>query len=289
MIKKVFKWLKRIVLSILVLVVLVFGFGLYAMNAMGQTGEKALDELYESGANPTVFLLEHNEAEINTVSVGNPTNQKILFIHGSPGDWSAWNDFLQDSSLRDSFFMVSYDRCGYGNTTHGAQAELENHGESAKAIIDQFGKDEKWIIVGHSYGGAVVAYLLAKYPERIKRAVLAAGAVAPDFQEPRWYNKIARMKLINKLIGNDMRSSNVEMIGLAPSLRDIEEFYSDNKVHQVFIQGRRDVLVSYRSTDYWKSFEMENVSYVLRENMNHFIPWSNPELIFDAIWGRESE
>jgi pimeloyl-ACP methyl ester carboxylesterase len=118
---------------------------------------------------------------------------------------------------------------------------------------------------------------------------LAAGAVAPDFQEPRWYNKLARIKLINKLIGKDMRSSNVEMIGLAPSLRELEDLYENNKVEQVFIQGKKDVLVSYRSTDYWKSFKMKNVTYILREDMNHFIPWSDPNLIFDAIWGRESE
>lgn len=289
MIKQIFKWIKRIAISFGLLMILFAGIGLYAISAMGQTGEKALDELYESGANPTVFLLEHNSAEINTISVGNPVNQKVLFIHGSPGDWSVWNGFLQDSSLRDSFFMVAYDRCGYGKTTHMAQADLANHGESAKAIMDQFGKDEKWIIVGHSYGGAVVAYLLAHYPDRIKRAVLAAGAVAPDFQEPRWYNKLARIKLINKLIGKDMRSSNVEMIGLAPSLRELEDLYENNKVEQVFIQGKKDVLVSYRSTDYWKSFKMKNVTYILREDMNHFIPWSDPNLIFDAIWGRESE
>ena len=286
MLKKIWKWIKRIVISLGVVLVVFIGFALYSLNAMGQTGDKALDELYESGANPTVFLFEYNSAEINTISVGNPVNPKVLFIHGSPGDWSVWNGFLQDSSLHDSFFMVAYDRCGYGKTTIKAQADLANHGESAKAIMDQFGKDEKWIIVGHSYGGAVVAYLLAHYPERIKRAVLAAGAVAPDFQEPRWYNKLARIKLVNKLIGNDMRSSNVEMIGLAPSLRDLTGLYYNNKVDQVFIQGRKDVLVSYKSTDYWKSFEMENVTYVLRNDMNHFIPWSHPELIYDAIWGR---
>ncbi len=277
------KWLRRILVSAILIVVIFIALGIYAMNAMGQNDQKAFDELKNAGATPKIESVDFMGGKINTISVGDPKRQRVLFIHGSPGDWSAWKGFLQDTMLLDSFFMVAYDRCGYGKTTINAQAQLQIHGETAKAIMDQYGNDQKWMIVGHSYGGAVVAYLIANYPNKIERAVLAAGAISPEFQEPRWYNKLAQKSLVNKLIGENMRASNLEMIGLPNGLRLLEEKYQNSEVEQVFIQGKKDVLVPYESMDYWKSLDMPNVTYVFKDDMNHFIPWSNPELIIDAL------
>lgn len=277
------------------------GFGLASIFLLGITGlfysfqnesdseEKTIKEMLEQGVEPTCFLLEWEDEVINTVYVGDPTKQKVLFIHGSPGDWTSWSGLMTDSSLLANFFMISFDRPGYGGTTIDPQADLAEHGRAAIAIMEQFGPNEKFIIAGHSYGGAVVGQVLVSAPERVEKAILAAPAISPDHQEARWYNKMARLKLINMLIGKDMRSSNVEMIGLSESLRNIEDSFPLVQTPQVFIHGEKDILVPYATVDYWQSHKMPSVDYVLRADMNHFVPFSDPDLIIKALLGIEQE
>lgn len=263
---------------------------LYSFKPSADGEVKTIKELKELGADPTCVLLPWGKEQINVVFTGNPTAQKVLLIHGSPGDWTGWSGMLGDSALRADFMMISFDRAGFGETTIGPQEDLKVHGDVAQTVMDQFGPNEKFIVVGHSYGGAVVGQLLADCPEKVERAVFAAPAISPEHQEPRWYNKVARLKIINWAIGKDMRSSNVEMIGLSESLRENEEAWREGPgVPQTFIHGKKDMLVPFQTVDYWKSFNMKEVNYVLRDKMNHFVPWSDPELIMNGIRGIEQE
>jgi len=43
----------------------------------------------------------------------------LLFIHGAPGRWYGYIDYLSDSTLLKNFQMISIDRAGYGNSAKG--------------------------------------------------------------------------------------------------------------------------------------------------------------------------
>lgn len=286
---KIKKVLKIAGIGMFAIVVLAVTGLFYSFQSKDDSQDKTIQEMLEQGVVPTCFLMEYGDDVVNTVYVGDPKKPKILFVHGSPGDWTAWSGLMTDSTLLENYFMISYDRSGYGSTTVDPQPDLAKHGDVAIAVMNQYGPNESFIIVGHSYGGAVVGQILVSAPEKLDKAILAAPAISPGHQEPRWYNKLARRKLINKLIGNDMRSSNVEMIGLSESLRNIEQSFPEVKVPQVFIHGEKDILVPYATVDYWKSHKMTSVDYVLRKDMNHFVPFSDPILIINAIMGIEQE
>jgi len=262
---------------------------LFSFQNSADAQEKTIKEMKELGVEASTFQVPFGDDEINTVYVGNIRNPKLLLIHGSPGDWTGWSGFMTDSILLENFFMIALDRPGFGKTTLDAQKDLAVHGEAATAVMRQFGPNEQFIVVGHSYGGAVVGQLMVSVPEMIEKAVLAAPAISPDHQEARWYNKLARYGLIKAIIGKDMRSSNVEMLGLTESLKNIEEGFDSITVPHTFIHGERDILVPYETVDYWKSHKLSSVEYVLREKMNHFVPWSDPELIKNAILGIKQE
>ena len=52
----------------------------------------------------------------------------------------------------------------------------------------------------------------------------------------------------------------------------------------IVIQGKKDVLVSPENADFARKMLVNApVEFVLVDDMNHFVPWSNPELIHDAI------
>lgn len=257
---------------------------LLSFNMMKKNPDKLMANLAAEGVEVKEQAVDFKGEAIHSVSVGDTNLPLVLFIHGSPGDWTAWEGFFTHEQLSGSYCMIAYDRPGFGETEVPATASLSRQVEAAMAVMDYYGREKKFIVVGHSYGGAVVAGLLARVPERIKKAVLAAPAVAPDYQEPRWYNKLAAKKAVNWMIGKDMRSSNIEMVPLAEELRAIAtELSKSSHIPQVFIHGKKDILVPFETVDYWKEVMPHGVTYILKDDMNHFIPWSHPQFIVDGI------
>jgi pimeloyl-ACP methyl ester carboxylesterase len=52
----------------------------------------------------------------------------------------------------------------------------------------------------------------------------------------------------------------------------------------IVIQGTKDELVPYENVDFAKKMIVNApVEFVIRDGMNHFVPWSNPELIREAV------
>ena len=269
-------------LAIFGVVVLVVGAVVISMP----DGEKSvLKDLEKAGIETTEHTFMYRDTfEVKSRSLGNTDGAKVVFIHGSPGDWTAHSKVFSDSILLKNYHMISIDRAGYGGTTVPAQSDLKIHGEVAWAgIAPHLKPGEKIIVVGHSYGGAVVEQLLLDHPDAIAKAVMVAPTVSPEHQKPRWYNKVARSRVISWMIGKSMRSSNVEMLGLPLSLEANENDLKNIQTPIIYIQGLKDVLVDPVSVDYFKEHVTAQTDFVIVEDMNHFTPWSHPHLIIEAI------
>lgn len=255
-----------------------------SFRSMGQSDDGTVKTLKDAGLDPVFETVLYDSQKVQVIRIGDLTKPKILFVHGSPGDWTAFENIYLDKSISDNYCMIAYDRPGYGGTELPSEPILRIQASVAKTIMDTYANDEKFIVVCHSYGGGVVSQLLVDYPDMLEKAVLAAPALSPDQQEPRWYNKMAKWRIINWFIGDQMRASNIEMLGLAPSLREITDQLSDIQTPTVFIHGERDWLVPYETVSYWqKHVDDQNVDYVLRKKMGHLIPFNFPELIVDGI------
>ena len=72
------------------------------------------------------------------------------------------------------------------------------------------------------------------------------------------------------------------MVGLAPSLKANEPVLKNINEELVMLQGNDDILVPFETIDYFREYGPSQTEYVLVEDMNHFIPWSDPQLIIDA-------
>jgi len=60
--------------------------------------------------------------------------------------------------------------------------------------------------------------------------------------------------------------------------------WANIKATTIVIQGKKDMLVDPRNADFAKKMIVNApVELVAVEDMNHFVPWSNPELITQAI------
>ncbi len=106
----------------------------------------------------------------------------ILCLHGLWGRAETWSDFIQHYGKR--YRIIAPDQRGHGLSSK-PESEYTTE-EMAGDIIEllNFLNIDSVILVGHSMGGAVAAYLTAVYPKYVKAVAIldnsAAGPVEPN-------------------------------------------------------------------------------------------------------------
>ena len=249
-----------------------------------QLSKQKVEKLFEhSPYQPESHFYQVEGRQVHYVSVGADTLPTVLFIHGSPGSWDAFAGFMADSSLLAKVRMVSVDRAGYGKTRGRALKKLPAQAALIQPILENKPSDKPVIVVGHSYGGGVAACMAMNYPEQVASAILVAPTLAPELQKQKWYNTAGSFFLFRWLMAGWLNSSNREMKPLARELEKIESRWTEVRMPVTLIQGENDVLVPFETVDFLKSqMKGDNLEVITRE-MNHFVPWEDPELIHDAV------
>lgn len=107
----------------------------------------------------------------------------ILLLHGQPGSARDWDRVA--SELPGQAETVAIDRPGWDGRSRAAG--LAGNARAALAALDERGIDRA-TIVGHSFGGAVAAWLAVHHPRRVAALVLAAPAAntASLYRVDRW-------------------------------------------------------------------------------------------------------
>lgn len=95
----------------------------------------------------------------------------VLLLHGQPGGAGDWDRVR--AALDSRTRAIAIDRPGWDG--HSAAADLRGNAAAALAALDAHGADRA-TVVGHSFGGAVAAWVAAWYPERVSSLVLIAPA-----------------------------------------------------------------------------------------------------------------
>ena len=105
----------------------------------------------------------------------------VLFVHGNGGNRTQWA--AQISHLRAGRRAVAFDLRGMGEseTARNSDYSVEGFAEDVAAVADALRLD-RFVLVGHSYGGAVVAAYAGKHPGRLAGLVFAD--VAGDIRNP---------------------------------------------------------------------------------------------------------
>jgi pimeloyl-ACP methyl ester carboxylesterase len=225
--------------------------------------------------------------KINYLKVGNENLPLVIFIHGSPGSLSAFIDFMADTSLLSKVQLISIDRPGFGYSNFGyAEPSLEKQAAYFKPILEQNKMHRPIILVGHSLGGPIIARMAMDYPELIDGLILVAGSIDPDLEpNETWFRAPLHTPFLKWILPRSFRASNDELYKLKPELQEMLSMWGKITVPVIVIQGKKDDLVPAGNADFAKKM-LVNSSYVemvLKDNMNHFVPWSNPELIQQAI------
>lgn len=128
-----------------------------------------------TSAVPADFLLEHGYAQVNGLRLHYVTagrGRLMLFVHGFPEFWYAWNEQLAEFA-RD-FRVLAPDMRGINLSDKPAdvkQYRAVELVEDLRQLIEQFGGGRA-IVVAHDWGGAAAWNLAAQHPGCVEQLVI---------------------------------------------------------------------------------------------------------------------
>ena len=141
------------------------------------------------------------------------------------------------------------------------------------------------ILVGHSLGGPLIALMAIEHPDLVDGLVIVAGSIDPELEpNETWFRAPLATPFLSWVLPRSLRASNEEIYHLKPELEKMLPMWSEIKCPVIVIQGKKDSLVPPGNADFARKMLVNApVEFILKDDMDHFVPWSNPELIHQAI------
>lgn len=243
------------------------------------TGSMA--ELFPQGPQPIDQAYSIDGHRIHYVEQpGGPA--RVLFLHGTPGDWQAWAGFLADPRLRARATMIAVDRPGFGESDPGRVVPmLDEQSKLLRPLLD--GPGAPTILVGHSLGGPLAGQIAMDYPAHVRAALLIAPAIDPATERPRWYNYAMTWRISEWLLPREFAWSNREIMPLRAEVAAMAGGWARLPMPLTVLQGMKDGLVDPATADF-AARRLPPQTQVLRvPDLGHLLLWQQPQLVVDAL------
>src|SRR6266498_2926200 len=99
----------------------------------------------------------------------------LVFLHGFGGQAEQWHYQLQKFSLENR--VIALDLRGHGLSDAPASGyTMEQLIEDVETALTLLKVKGKFVLLGHSYGGAIATEYALKHPDRVERLILMATA-----------------------------------------------------------------------------------------------------------------
>lgn len=276
--KKIFSY-KTLLIILGILVIVLLSSRFMNFSADEEEIEMAFSKMdYQ----PISHFEKFEEGDLHYVSIGDSTKRKLVLIHGSPGSWDAWMSLCTETDLLSKYFIIAIDRPGYNKTTLKGKYTLQEQSAFLKPLMEKF--CDSCIVTGHSYGGGLAMQVAMDYPSRIIGVATVSGTVAAPFQKLKWFNYAMSYSPAQWLVSKDLKNSNSEMWRLQKDLPLMNSQLKNFRGKVAIVQGNEDGIVDSQSALFLEQqLKQAKVKMIIKQEMNHFVIWSNMELVLDAL------
>jgi long-chain acyl-CoA synthetase len=100
----------------------------------------------------------------------------IVFIHGFGGRAAYWKYQLEYFALDNRVIALDLRGHGLSDAPH-SRYDVAELVDDVTLLLQALEVPARFTLVAHSFGGAVAAYFINKYPDRVEKLVLIASAV----------------------------------------------------------------------------------------------------------------
>ena len=236
----------------------------------------------------TVFvdsIINFQDFKIHYIQTGNSNLPTLYFVHGSPGSWDAYKNYLTDTLLLKKYRMIALDRPGFGYSNYGKAQDLKTQSERIASFLKIMNNKKTVILVGHSMGGPVIAKMATIEPLLYNNLVFIAGSVDPNAENPEIWRTYLMKKPIRYLIPGALRPSNDELWWLKNDLIYMKPNLKKIISNVTIIHGTKDRLVPYSNMKFMQRefVNAKTLDTISIKNADHFIPWSHFEIVRNAL------
>lgn len=232
---------------------------------------------------------EINGFNIHYLQTGNKDAITLFFVHGSPGSWDAYKEYLKDSLLLSKYRMIAVDRIGFGQSNFGQAENLKTNAFILEEFAKQTANGKPIYLVGHSLGGPTIVQMAADKPQDYATLIILAGSVDPKAEEPENWRPVLMTKPLRYLIPGALRPSNDELWWLKTNLYDLEPKLEKVTSKVIIVHGTKDQLVPYSNAAFLNRelVNAKSLKVVSIKDANHFIPWTHFKEIRDILYRLE--
>lgn len=220
----------------------------------------------------TVSIEGHNLHYAETGDAASPT---IIFVHGTPGSWDAFADYMMDVQLLSKYRMISIDRPGFGYSDFGKSENLQKQSLLLSPLLKKLSNGKPCYLAGHSLGGPLVVRLAADNPTLISGLIMISASVDPSLEKPEKWRPVLFNTPLNLFVPGAFKPSNLELWYLKKDLVTLKPAYAAIHCPVYFIHGDKDTWVPPSNVSYaTKLLKNTTIYTVMLPGGNHFIPWT---------------
>jgi pimeloyl-ACP methyl ester carboxylesterase len=194
---------------------------------------------------------------IHYAQTGGDSLPTLFFVHGSPGSWYKFADYLKDPDLVKKFRMISIDRPGFGYSEYGNTKNLAEQAKLVSQLLSRINNGKPIYAIGRSYGGPLIVKLAADNPGLFSGLFLLAAAVDPSAERPEKWRRWLLAPVVNYFVPGAWKQSNEELWLLKKDLVELGKDFSLITCPVYIFHSKGDRLVP-----------VENVAYAKRMLIN---------------------
>jgi pimeloyl-ACP methyl ester carboxylesterase len=216
-----------------------------------------------------------NGFDLHFAKTGNDSLPTLFFVHGSPGSWDAFSDYMKDKDLLAKFRMISIDRPGFGYSQFGDSKNMQEQSDIISPILKYINNKKPLYIVGHSLGGPLAIKLAAENSNIFAGIILLAASVSPADEAPeKWRGLVANTSL-EYLLPGAFRPSNKELWAFKKDVVLLSTQFVSITCPVWIVHGDKDKFVPVANVAYAQKMlvNAKAVETKILKGAPHFIPW----------------
>lgn len=247
--------------------------------------EAASKKFAQSGVPLKIHRLNVNHRTLHYTKTGQDSLPTIVFVHGSPGSWDAFEAFMRDQLLLGKYRMISVDRPGFGYSNFGDAMHLQDQSMIINALFEKEQNGKPVYLVGHSLGGPLIVQMAVDKPGYFDALVILAGSIDPKQETPERWRPLLMNNPLKFLVPGAMRPSNDELWYLKKDLKILAPLMSQVRTRVFIVHGDKDILVPYANMAFGvKAFtNVKSLDTLTIPGANHFIPWSHYKTVRSVL------
>lgn len=231
---------------------------------------------------PLFQYFTNQHKTIHYACSANNSHRILLLIHGAPGAWFGYKEYISDPVLLKYFKIIVPDRLGY-HKSDPQTSSIDQQAKALKSLLAQFPTAEITVL-GRSYGAPIAARLAMNYPNLIKHLILVAPACAPALEKFWWFSKPVNTGLVRFFLPRFINTASDEKFRHQQELKEIEPDWGKITCPVTILQGGKDWIIDTKNGKYVDS-ALTNApkKFIYLPENSHLLTYERKELMEELI------